>query len=76
MLQNAYLVANFGFDTAGNEPCKVCPVPRKVAPRRSLQSIGFHGLTALSFLAYYLGATTDPGGIPDNDTWRCAAPAG
>ena len=25
-LSNAYLLATFGFDTAENEPCKVCPI--------------------------------------------------
>ena len=25
-LSNAYLLAKFGFDTAENEPCKVCPL--------------------------------------------------
>ena len=25
-LSNAYFLANFGFDTADNEPCKVCPL--------------------------------------------------
>ena len=25
---NAYLLAKFGFDTAENEPCKVCPIER------------------------------------------------
>ena len=27
-LSNAYLFAKFGFDTAENEPCKVCPIER------------------------------------------------
>ena len=26
-LSNAYLLAKFGFDTAENEPSKVCPIP-------------------------------------------------
>ena len=25
-LSNEYLLAKFGFDTAENEPCKVCPL--------------------------------------------------
>ena len=25
-LSNPYLLSNFGFDTAENEPCKVCPI--------------------------------------------------
>ena len=25
-LSNAYLLGKFGFDTAENEPCKVCPL--------------------------------------------------
>ena len=31
---NAYLLAKFGFDTAENEPCQVCPTGRGAAPRR------------------------------------------
>ena len=27
-LSNAYLLAKFRFDTAENEPCKVCRIPR------------------------------------------------
>ena len=27
-LSNAYLLAKIGFDTAENEPCKVCPLER------------------------------------------------
>ena len=33
---NAYLLAKFGFDTAENEPCKVCPLSAYRSPR-SLQ---------------------------------------
>ena len=32
---NEYLLATFGFDTAENEPCKVCPIPRGAAALRS-----------------------------------------
>ena len=28
-LSNAYLLEKFGFDTAENEPCKVCPIARR-----------------------------------------------
>ena len=28
-----YLLANFGFDTAENEPCKVCPLSVHLYPR-------------------------------------------
>ena len=27
-LSNEYLLAKFGFDTAENEPCEVCPIER------------------------------------------------
>ena len=27
-LSNAYFLAKFGFDTAENEPCKICPLSR------------------------------------------------
>ena len=32
-LSNAYLLAKFGFDTAENEPCKVCPLSVYISPR-------------------------------------------
>ena len=33
-LANAYFLAKFGFDTAENEPCQVCPIPRFHAAER------------------------------------------
>ena len=30
-LSNAYFLAKSGFDTAENEPCQVCPLPRNAA---------------------------------------------
>ena len=33
-LSNAYLLAKFGFDTAENEPSKVCRIPRRRTPWR------------------------------------------
>ena len=30
-LSNAHLLAKFGLDTAENEPCQVCPIPRNAA---------------------------------------------
>ena len=32
-ISNAYLLAKFGFDTAENEPCKVCPLSVYRSPR-------------------------------------------
>ena len=32
-LSNAYLLAEFGLDTAENEPCQVGPIERQGAPR-------------------------------------------
>ena len=32
-LSNEYLFAKFGFDTAENEPCKVCPLSAYRSPR-------------------------------------------
>ena len=29
---NAYFLAKFGFDTAANEPCKICPIERCLLP--------------------------------------------
>ena len=41
-LSNAYLLAKFGFDTAENEPCKVCPIPQRVqqVSASSLRGVG------------------------------------
>ena len=36
-LSNEYLLANFGFDTAENEPCKVCPLSAYGSPRCNFQ---------------------------------------
>ena len=33
VLSNKYLLAKFGFDTAENEPCKVCPLSAYRSPR-------------------------------------------
>ena len=33
MLSNKYLLLKFGFDTADNEPCKVCPLSAYRSPR-------------------------------------------
>ena len=33
-LSNAYLLAKFGFDTAENEPCQVCPNPAESCAQR------------------------------------------
>ena len=32
-VSNEYLLAKFGFDTAENEPCKVCPLSAYRSPR-------------------------------------------
>ena len=32
-LSNAYFLAKFGFDTAENDPCKVCPLSAYRSPR-------------------------------------------
>ena len=32
-LSNEYLLAKFGFDTAENEPCKICPLSVYRSPR-------------------------------------------
>ena len=36
-LSNTYLLVKFGFDTADNEPCKVCPIPRGAAAQPRLR---------------------------------------
>ena len=38
-LSNEYLLAEFGFDTAENEPCKVCPLSAYISPRLPRQVI-------------------------------------
>ena len=35
-VSNEYLLAKFGFDTAENEPCKVCPLSVYRSPRCSI----------------------------------------
>ena len=37
-LSNKYLFAKFGFDTAENEPCKVCPLSAYRSPRSDSQT--------------------------------------
>ena len=37
-LPNAYFLAKFGLDTAENEPCQVCPIPRNAAAARSVEA--------------------------------------
>ena len=39
-LSNAYFLAKFGFDTAENEPCQVCPTPRNAAAKRAKRVAG------------------------------------
>ena len=45
-LSNAYLLAKFGFDTAENEPCKVCPIERSSSSlgRSGRGGLVVHGL--------------------------------
>ena len=44
-LSNAYFLAKFGFDTAENEPCEVCPIER--SPRRRAGAAAQRGIEAL-----------------------------
>ena len=46
-LSNAYLLAKFGFDTAENEPCKVCPLSVYRSPVAILAQ-GARGVGAMS----------------------------
>ena len=41
-LSNEYLLAKFGFDTAENEPCKVCPLSAYRSPRCETSDQGKH----------------------------------
>ena len=56
-LSNAYILAKFGFDTAENEPCKVCRIQRRLIglqaekntcgssfPQASASAAGFEGV--------------------------------
>ena len=36
-LSNAYFLAKFGFDTAENEPCQVCPTEQCSRSRQALE---------------------------------------
>ena len=38
-LSNEYLLAKFGFDTAENEPCKVCPLSAYRSPRFDIKTV-------------------------------------
>ena len=38
-LSNAYLLTIFGFDTAENEPCKICPAPVTVRSGRAAETL-------------------------------------
>ena len=40
---NEYLFAKFGFDTAENEPCKVCPIERCRSQRAGAEPRRRHG---------------------------------
>ena len=51
-LSNDYLLAKFGFDTAENEPCKVCPLSAYRYPRFTLDRfVGKHALTHNPFFS-------------------------
>ena len=41
-LSNEYLLAKFGFDTAENEPCKVCPLSAYRSPRYAKRAFVHH----------------------------------
>ena len=49
-LSNAYLLAKFGFDTAENEPCKVCPLGRRTGAQRSQRPRGARSPRVLFFV--------------------------
>ena len=69
---NAYLLAKFGFDTAENEPCKVCPRSAYRFPRCmwifpepvpgvfqiSVDRMGHGGSTPYSDVPAHLGVVT------------------
>ena len=42
-VSNEYLLAKFGFDTAENEPCQVCPRDPPVVSRRAGRRDAPHG---------------------------------
>ena len=50
-LSNAYLLAKFGFDTAENEPCKVCPIPRNAGETETGRLQTRRGRTAVHLRA-------------------------
>ena len=56
-LSNAYFVAKFGFDTAENEPSKVCRIPMIPAARISALSRAGRA-TSLAFVGFGVGAGT------------------
>ena len=62
-----YLLANIGFDTAEDEPCKACRILRRVRsselPREDLRSAarrGHHGVDDHGYIRWIAGCCIDP----------------
>ena len=53
-LSNAYLLAKFVLDTAENEPCQVCPIPRNRTNARSRPYAPTGSLIGVSIAYDYL----------------------
>ena len=54
-LSNEYLLAKFGFDTAENEPCKVCPLSAYRSPRFNKEFFGQMAEKVRNGDAIYMG---------------------
>ena len=48
---NEYLLAKFGFDTAENEPCKVCPLSVYRSPRFAVSAPCFGIATVIGVIS-------------------------
>ena len=59
-LSNESLLAKFGFDTAENEPCKVCPLSTYRSPRCKNKFV-----LTMSAVEFYLGSMFDLMGNKD-----------
>ena len=55
-LSNEYLLAKFGFDTAENKPCKVCPLSAYRSPRLPGESLRPRAETEFCLATYSLAA--------------------
>ena len=69
-LSNAYLLANFGFDTAENEPSKVCRPSMSTTASPAPRSRGCRAATGPSRPASWAGSGRSRGAAPRSSEGR------